>query len=163
MKNAALILSLLATPAAAQDLIVQFENTSASHQISLQASGCNISNAILLIDLDGSQSGYRFDASNTTDLLEAASITKGYGALSPVKDGDTSLQVLVRSLGIGDTLDLQTALAQSDAPVATGSGIEGASVRVALSDRVVSSVFDAAGTARIALPLDDKVCLAAAN
>lgn len=163
MKLAALVLSLAAVPAAAQDLIVQFADAGSQPTISFHADGCNIANAILMLDLAGSQGGYSFDGSKSAGASPPVAIAHGYAALSPVRNGDKRLQLLVHSLVAGDTLDLHAGLSDAAGSGAAGAGLAGASVRLALRDRVVSGVFDAAGKATIALPTGTSFCVAAAE
>lgn len=170
MKIAALALSLLATPIAAQDLIVRFADGAPKDRISFQTAGCDISNAMVMIDLGGSKGGLIFDVDSGgsgVEVYQPVEITHGYGALSPVRDGDKRLQVFVQSLMSGDTLDLTAdlddTLGGSTEITVNGSEMAGATVRLALSDRVLSGIFDDDGTAKIALPTDASVCLAAAN
>ena len=170
MRIAAIALTFLATPLPAQDLIVQFADGAPKDSISFQTAGCDITNAMVMIDLAGSKGGLIFDvdpSGSEAEVYQPVEITHGYGALSPVRDGDKRLQVLVHSLIAGDTLDLTADLDDTldgaiDVTV-NGSEMAGASVRLALSDRVLSGIFDNTGVAKIALPKDDSVCLAAAN
>lgn len=170
MRNVVFALTLLASPVTAQDLIVQFADGAPKDRISFQNSGCNIANAVVLIDLAGSQGGLFFDTSPGgagVEVNQPVEITHGYGALSKVRDGDKRLQMLVHSLGAGDHLDLTADLDDTNGDdaeiIVNGSEIAGASVRLALSDRVLMAIFDDAGQASFALPADASVCLAAAN
>ena len=163
MRLAAFALSLAALPAAAQDLIVQFADSGPLPVISFTTSGCDIANAMVMLDLAGSAAGYSFDGTRTATALKPVEIAHGYGALSPVRNGDKRLQLLVHSLVSGDTLDLHAGLSDAAGAGAGDAGMAGASVRLALRDRVVSGVFDAGGTARIALPDDGRFCIAAAE
>lgn len=169
MKKTALIFALLAlaAPVAAQDLIVKFAGSTPSDQISFEANGCDLSNTIVMLDLAGSAGDLIFDASKGTSAHQPVEITSGYGALSPVRDGDKRLQVLVRDLPRGEFLNLSAQLSDTHGQGAgmtfTPSHIAGASIRVALSDRVLKGTFDAAGTAKVTLPADASVCMASAN
>lgn len=161
---------LLAAPATAQDFIVQFADGAPKDSITLQNSGCDLSNAMVMIDLDGSQGGLIFDVEpggSGVDVYQPVEITSGYGALSPVRDGDKRLQILVHSLTAGETFglsaDLDDTLGGTREITVNGSEMAGASVRLALRDRVLSGVFDSDGTAKIALPKDASVCMAAVN
>ncbi|MEO1240223.1 MAG: hypothetical protein AAFW64_11420 [Pseudomonadota bacterium] len=125
---------------------------------------------MVLIDLAGSAGGLSFDTTPNDDAsspYQPVEITSGYGALSPVRDGDQRLQVFVRTLPPGEQLhlsaDLNDTLGQGGSIAGDGSEVAGASVRLALSDRVLKGTFDTAGTATIPLPVDASVCLAAAN
>lgn len=163
MRMSALAFCLLAAPASAQDFIVQFSDGAPKDSITLQNSGCDLSDAMVMIDLGGSRGGLRFDGTTAgTANYQPVEITSGYGALSPVRNGDQRVQILVRTLAAGDTFGLSATLGDAGSPT-TGSGLAGASVRLALKDRVLSGVFDSAGTAKIALPTDSSVCLAAAG
>ena len=163
-------LFLLATPVAAQDLIVQFAGGAPKDHISFHSSGCNLSNAVVLLDLTGSAGGLTFDGAAGSEAAKSTQpieITSGYGALSPVRNGDKRVQILVHTLPPGEALNLAATLGDtagqtSDVSV-TGSEMAGASIRVALSDRVLKGTFDTAGTAKIALPADASVCMASAN
>ena len=172
MLKSAITFSLLAlaTPLAAQDLIVQFDGGVPKDHISFEASDCNLSNAIVLLDLTGSAGGLSFDATpmdSDAKTPQPVEITSGYGALSNVRDGDMRLQILVHMLPPGEALKLSANLGDTPGQETTGAGagseISGASIRVALSDRVVKGTFDMAGTATISLPEDASVCMAAAN
>lgn len=169
MRMTALAFCLFAAPATAQELIVQFLDGAPKDSITLVNSGCDLSDAMVMIDLDGSQGGLIFDVTAGgagVDVFQPVEITSGYGALSKVRDGDRRLQILVRSLAAGDTFGVSADLddTRSDREITvTGSEMAGATVRIALKDRVVSGVFDTAGTAKLALPNDSSVCLAAAN
>ena len=163
MRMAAFAFCLLAAPASAQELIVQFSDGAPKDSITLLNSGCDLSDAMVMIDLGGSRDGLKFDATSEGSVnYQPVEITSGYGALSPVRNGDQRIQILVRSLTAGDTFGLSATLGDGGSTV-TGSGLAGASVRLALKDRVLSGVFDTAGTAKIALPNDSSVCLAAAD
>ncbi|MEL6570624.1 MAG: hypothetical protein AAFQ64_03135 [Pseudomonadota bacterium] len=172
MLKSALTISLLtfAAPAAAQDLIVHFAGGAPKDHISFESTGCSLSNAIVMIDLAGSAGGLIFDTTPGDDgavSYQPVEITHGYGALSPVRNGDKRLQILVHTLPPGEEFHLSAEL--NDArDVGTevafnGADMAGASVRLALSDRVLKGTFDTAGTATIPLPVDASVCLAAAN
>lgn len=172
MLKSALTISLLtfAAPAAAQDLIVHYAGGAPKDHISFESTGCSLSNAMVLIDLAGSAGGLSFGATPNDSAVETyqpVEITSGYGALSPVRDGDQRLQVFVRALPPGEQLhlsaDLSDTLGQDATGASGGSEVAGASVRLALSDRVLKGTFDTAGTATIPLPVDASVCLAAAN
>lgn len=172
MLKSALTISLLtfAAPVAAQDLIVHFAGGAPKDHISFESTGCNLSNAIVMIDLAGSAGGLIFHTTSIDDSAEyhqPVEITHGYGALSPVRDGDMRLQILVHTLPPGEELhlsaDLNDRRAQGSGATINGADMAGASVRLALSDRVLKGTFDTAGTATIPLPADASVCLAAAN
>lgn len=172
MMKTALTISLfaLAAPATAQDLIVQFADGAAKDHISFEATDCHLSNAMVMLDLAGSAGGLIFDTtpnSDSTDIYQPVEITSGYGALSPVRDGDKRLQILVHTLPSGEALRLSADLDDTQSAghevTANGSDMAGASIRVALADRVLKGTFDAAGTATIPLPADASVCMAAAN
>lgn len=169
MRMTALAFCLFAAPASAQDLIVQFTDGAPKDSITLVNAGCALSDAMVVIDLGGSQGGLIFDVTSGgagVEVFQPVEITSGYGALSKVRDGDKRLQILVRSLAAGETFgvtaDLDDTASDREITV-TGSEMAGATVRLALKDRVVSGVFDATGTAKLALPNDASVCFAAAN
>ena len=172
MLKSALTVSLLtfAAPATAQDLIVHFAGGAPKDHISFESTGCNLSNAIVMIDLAGSAGELIFDATPNDDdarSYQPVEITHGYGALSPVRNGDKRLQILVHTLPPGEelhlTADLNDARGVGPEMMFNGADMAGASVRLALSDRVLKGTFDTAGTATIPLPIDASVCLAAAN
>ena len=168
MRNPILILALvgMTSPAFSQDLIVQFADGAPTGQLLLEANGCDISNAMVMLDLEGSAGRLIFETA-PDDTRQPVEITSGYAALSPVRNGDQRLQILVQTLPSGESLLLSAGLNDTttgDAHVAAhAAGMVGASVRVALSDRVVTGTFDTAGMARLSFPADASICMAAAN
>ena len=170
MRNLTLALCLFASTATAQDLIVQFTDGAPKDRITLTNGGCTLSNAMVLLNLKGSQGGLVFDTSSGgagVEVFQPVEITSGYAALSPVKDGDEKLQIFVQSLMEGGTLGLTADLDDTSGGAGeitvTGSEMAGASVQIALNDRVITGTFDTSGQAKLPLPSDASVCLAAIN
>lgn len=170
MRKLTLALCLLASSAAAQDLTVQFTDGAPKDKITLVNTGCDLSNAMVVLNLHGSQGGLVFDTTPGgagVEVFQPVEITSGYAALSPVKDGDEKLQIFVQSLMEGDTLgltaDLDDTAGGAGEITVNGSEMAGASVQIALNDRVITGTFDASGQAKIPLPQDASVCLAAMN
>jgi len=170
MRYATLALCLFASTANAQDLVVQFTDGAPKDSITLQNQGCSLSNAMVVLNLDGSQGGLVFDTTPGgagVEVFQPVEITSGYAALSPVSDGDKRLQIFVQSLTKGETLgltaDLDDTAGGAGEITVNGSEMHGASVQIALKDRVITGTFDATGQAKLPLPLDASVCLAAIN
>lgn len=166
MRLSALAFTLLASGAAAQDLTVQFFDGAPKDSITLTNAGCPIANAMFVLDLETSQGGLIFDVTSAgagVEVSQPVEITTGYAALSPVKDGDQQLQIFVQSLAPGDQLGLTTDLDDTlDAGrqiTVTGSEMAGASVSLALADRVLTGIFDTNGTASLDLPDNASTCL----
>lgn len=166
MRLTALALCGLATTASAQDLTVQFSDGAPKDSITITNSGCPISNAMFVLDLGSSKGGLIFDVTNGgagVEVFQPVEITSGYAALSPVRDGDKQLQIFVTSLASGDqlglTADLDDTLDASRQITVSGSEMAGASVSLALSDRVLTGTFGADGAASIHLPDNASACL----
>lgn len=171
MRLAAFALCLLTpTFAAAQDLTVQFADGAPKDSITLQNNGCDLRDAMLILDLAGSSGDLIFDVTSGgagVEVFQPVEITSGYAALSPVQDGDKQLQIFISALDAGETLgltaDLDDTLEAGRQITVSGSEMAGASMSLALSDRVVTGTFDSAGIAKIDLPANASVCLAAAG
>ena len=166
MRMLSLALAFVASHASAQDLTVQFLDGAPKDSFTLTNTGCPIFDAIFVIDLGGSRGGLIFDVTSTgagVAVSQPVEITKGYASLSPVQDGDKTLQILVASLLIGDQLslsaDLDDTLETSSQTTVSGSEIVGASVSLELSDRILTSTFETDGAARMNLSEDASICL----
>jgi len=162
--------TLLASSANAQDLVVQFSDGAPKDSITVTNSGCPLANAMLVLDLGPSKGGLVFDVADQgagVEVFQPVEIAYGYAALSPVRDGDQRLQIFVESLAAGaklgltadldDTLDVGQQITVSGSEM--GSEMAGASITLALADRVLTSTFGTDGIAHLDLPDDASACL----
>ena len=158
--------TLLASTANAQDLVVQFSDGAPKDSITVTNSGCPLANAMLVLDLGPSKGGLVFDVADQgagVKVFQPVEIAYGYAALSPVRDGDQRLQIFVESLAagakLGLTADLDDTLDVGQQITVSGSEMAGASITLALADRVLTSTFGTDGIARLDLPDDASACL----
>ena len=166
MRLSAFSLCVMATPIAAENLTVQFSDGAPKDSITLTNQGCLITDAVFVLDLAGSEGELIFDTTSQgagVEVFQPVEITAGNAAISPVDDGDKTLQIQVQSLATGGTLrltaDLDDTLEASRQITVTGSEMAGASVSLALGDRVLTGKFDTTGAARINVPADAGACL----
>ena len=166
MRGTTLALILLATGASAQDLTVQFTDGAPKDSITVTNMGCPIAGAMLVLDLSASSGGLIFDVTGSgagVEVFQPVEIATGYAALSPVSDGDKTLQIFVEQLASGDTLgltaDLDDTLDASRQITVSGSEMAGASVSLAVNDRILTSTFGADGIATMVLPDNASGCL----
>lgn len=166
MRSLALAIVLFATNATAQDITVQFFDGAPKDSITVINSACLISNATLVLDLTGSNGGLIFDVTNAgagVEVSQPVEVTSGFATLSPVRDGDKQLQIVLDSLPTGEplslTADLDDTLIESGQTRVSGSEMAGASISLTLANRVLTGNFNENGAARITLPPDLNPCV----
>ncbi len=157
-------LCVLAHPAAAQDLIMQFQDGAPKDSITLANTGCPLTDAVVTLDLSETDAGLIFDVTSDgvgVEVFQPVEVTQGNVTVSDVTDGSQLLTLSIPELPefaeVRLTADLDDTMAGRQT-VVVGSELAGANMVLYWQGEVATAAFQGDGIARIDLSQFASAC-----
>jgi len=158
---------LLASPADAQDLDVQFQDGNPFDRFIVFNRGCPLANATITLDFTTSKGGILIDTAygglGARDPMDVT-LTEGNATLREVKDGDQIIRLDVATLptvsAITVTMDVDDSVGLfEDARVyADGAEVDGTTVSITLNADIVTTTLDNTGQGKLIIPPSMATC-----
>jgi hypothetical protein len=155
----------LAGPAAADDLLVVFQDSSPKDRLIIYNAGCAIGAATFQLDLTPTLKGLYLDTTDAapgTGVSHQLEIIEGAATTAPAEDGDQILAISLQALpelgAVTITMDVDDT--NSDAEIIVlGAEISGATIKMTTATTTQTAVFANDGRAFLPVPDDERDCL----